>query len=234
MQNPTGTSHIFQRIAKRYDFMNRLMTFGQDVRWRRKAAQRLAKWAPKKLLDLAAGTGDFALQACYTLSSLTEVYLVDITPEMLDLAYDKRPPHISPKWHMVIADAHLLPFEDNSFDAVTVGYGIRNFTDRRRALQEIHRVLRPKGVCMILETGMPRHPLWKHLFSFYMRTYVRGLGFIVAGDAQAYSYLFESTTTFPHREEFLHLCREVGFAITNYTSFLGGVSILYELHKPTY
>ncbi|MCX8113251.1 MAG: bifunctional demethylmenaquinone methyltransferase/2-methoxy-6-polyprenyl-1,4-benzoquinol methylase UbiE [Bacteroidia bacterium] len=231
MQNPP-VSMIFRRIAQRYDRMNRLMTFGLDLRWRRRAVDRLKPIAPKRLLDLAAGTGDFARVASQELSSLEEVYLVDITPEMLALAPPKKPNRPGLNWHILVADAHNLPFESESFDAITVGYGIRNFSDRMAALQEMYRVLRPGGRVVILETGLPKAALWKALFWVYFRFYVPLLGAVFGRDKAAYTYLPESTATFPHREKFLYLCQEAGFTEMDYIDLLGGVSILYNLKKP--
>lgn len=230
MQNPEVPA-LFRRIAQRYDHMNRLMTLGLDLHWRRKAVQLLASLAPQRLLDLAAGTGDFARIASDKLPSLREVYLVDITPEMLALASPKKPRRADLQWHIMVADAHQLPFESGYFDAITVGYGVRNFTDRLQALREMHRVLRPQGIAVILETGMPKNALWKALFWGYFRLYVPLLGALFARDKDAYTYLPESTAAFPHRERFLYLCQQAGFHRATYIDLMGGASILYKLQK---
>lgn len=230
MQNPAVPA-LFQRIARRYDQMNRLMTFGLDLLWRRRAVDKLAAVMPRRLLDLAAGTGDFARMASERLSSLQEVYLVDITPEMLALAPPKKPARPGLEWHIITADAHALPFADQYFDAITVGYGVRNFTDRLQALREMYRVLRPGGIAVILETGLPRNALWKALFWGYFRVYVPLLGALLVRDRAAYTYLPQSTAAFPHREQFLYLCREAGFTQMTYTDLLGGASILYQIQK---
>lgn len=232
MQNPSAPVELFRRIAARYDRMNRLMTFGQDLRWRRIAVRRLLPHAPERLLDLAAGTGDFARAASERLPSLQEVYLVDLASEMLAYAPPKKPPRKNLTWHIIVADAHALPFADAYFDAITVGYGMRNFTNRLQALREMYRVLKPGGVALVLETGLPRTFLWKSLFWLYFRFYVPLLGRLLAKDREAYTYLPESTAAFPHREQFLYLCQEVGFTKLSYTSFWGGASLLYEMHKP--
>ncbi|RMF52568.1 MAG: ubiquinone/menaquinone biosynthesis methyltransferase [Bacteroidetes bacterium] len=227
----SSPAQLFARIARRYDRMNRLMTFGLDLRWRRIAVDRLQPQAPRRLLDLAAGTGDFARAATRRLASLEEVYLVDLTPEMLAYAPPKNPVPTRVTWYIQVGDAHALPFEDGFFDAITVGYGVRNFTDRLRALREMYRVLRRGGVALVLETGLPRHLFWKALFWGYFRFAVPLLGALVAADRAAYTYLPESTAAFPHRDDFLYLCRQAGFDSGTYSEFLGGVSILYELHK---
>jgi demethylmenaquinone methyltransferase/2-methoxy-6-polyprenyl-1,4-benzoquinol methylase len=231
MQNPSDVQRIFRQIAPHYDRMNRLMTLGMDLSWRRKAVRYLKPLQPTRLLDLAAGTGDFAWIAAQELPSLQEVYLVDFVPEMLAYAEKRGTPRPSVAWHTLIADAHQLPFPNDYFDAITVGYGVRNFTDRRKALQEMYRVLRPGGLALVLETGLPTNPLWKAAFWLYFRLYVPLLGLLVAKAKDAYTYLPESTRTFPHREKFLYLCQEVGFSKGHYQTFLGGVSILYKLHK---
>ncbi|MCS7296618.1 MAG: bifunctional demethylmenaquinone methyltransferase/2-methoxy-6-polyprenyl-1,4-benzoquinol methylase UbiE [Bacteroidia bacterium] len=230
MQNET-VSELFRRIAQRYDRMNRLMTFGLDRQWRSAAVRKLRPLKPKTLLDLAAGTGDFAQAASKLLPSLKQIYLVDITPEMLKLALSKKPSIPDLEWHFIVADAQALPFPESFFDAIVVGYGLRNFSDRTRALCEIYRVLRPGGMALILETGIPRNLIWRFLFWGYFRFYVPLLGALIAKDKKAYVYLSTSTAAFPHREEFLYLCKEVGFVDLSYTEFLGGVSILYKLRK---
>lgn len=232
MQNPSAPVELFRRIAARYDRMNRLMTLGQDLRWRRAAVRRLLPHAPKRLLDLAAGTGDFARAASELIPSLREVYLVDLAEEMLAYAPAKKPSRSDLTWRILVADAHALPFEEAYFDAITVGYGLRNFTDRPQALREMYRVLRPGGIALILETGLPQNALWKSLFWLYFRFYVPLLGRLFARDREAYTYLPESTAAFPHRDRFLYLCQEVGFTRLSYTLFWGGASILYEVHKP--
>ncbi len=231
MHNPAQVQRLFQQIAPYYDRMNRLMTLGLDLSWRRKAVRSLRPYQPVRLLDLAAGTGDFAWVAACELPSLQEVYLVDFVSEMLAYAQRRGPPRASIVWHTQIADAHELPFENEYFDAITVGYGVRNFADRLRALREMHRVLRPGGVALVLETGLPTNPFWKALFWLYFRAYVPLLGLVVARAKDAYTYLPESTRQFPHREKFLYLCQEAGFIQGSYNTFLGGASILYKLHK---
>jgi len=231
MQNPTQVQQIFSKIAPHYDKMNRLMTFGLDLSWRRKAVQKLKALQPKRLLDLAAGTGDFAWIATQELPSLEEVHLVDFVPEMLAYAEKRGSPRASVAWHIQIADAHELPFPDGYFDAITVGYGVRNFADRLRALREMQRVLRPGGIALVLETGLPTNPIWKVIFWLYFRVYVPLLGLLIAKAKDAYIYLPESTRHFPHREKFIYLCQEAGFPHNTYQAFLGGVSILYKLQK---
>ncbi|MCS6789449.1 MAG: ubiquinone/menaquinone biosynthesis methyltransferase [Bacteroidia bacterium] len=227
MQNTQAVSEMFRRIASRYDRMNRLMTFGLDLHWRRKAASFLRPLQPERLLDLAAGTGDFALAACQVLPSLKEVYLVDITPAMLARAPAKKPPQVV--WHFQVADAHQLPFADSMMDAIVVGYGVRNFENRLQALMEMRRVLRPGGRAVILETGMPTQLLWKLPFWFYFRLYVPLLGALYARDKAAYTYLPESTRAFPHRDAFLQLALQAGFMRGSYVPLLGGASIIYLL-----
>ncbi|MCX7606257.1 MAG: ubiquinone/menaquinone biosynthesis methyltransferase [Bacteroidia bacterium] len=231
MENTAAISALFRRIAPRYDLMNRLMTWGQDLRWRRAASRLLLTEQPERLLDLAAGTGDFASIASHLIPSLREVYLVDITPEMLAYAPSKKPHREGLHWHIEVADAHSLPFPENFFDAVTVGYGMRNFSDRPQALREIYRVLRPNGMALILETGIPTSPLWKAIFWVYFRFYVPFLGRVLTRDREAYVYLPESTAAFPHRESFVYLCKEAGFSSVTYDAFWGGASILYKLRK---
>lgn len=229
MQKTEAIADLFREIAPHYDRMNRLMTFGQDLRWREKAVRLLAPLQPQRLLDLAAGTGDFARIAAQALPSLREVVLFDLVPEMLQRA--RAPKRSNLVWRTVVGNAHALPFEANYFDAITVGFGVRNFEDRLQALREMHRVLRTGGLAIILETGLPTHPLWKGLFWLYFRLYVPLLGALVARAPQAYVYLPQSTKAFPHREKFLYLCQEAGFSKSSYLNLMGGAAILYKLSK---
>ncbi len=231
MQKAQEVQRLFRRIAPHYDRMNRLMTLGMDLSWRRRAVRLLKPLQPVRLLDLAAGTGDFARIAAQELPTLREIYLVDFVPEMLAQAEQRRPLRADLAWHTLVGDAHELPFPTDAFDAITVGYGVRNFADRPKALREMHRVLRPGGLALVLETGLPIHPLWKSLFWLYFRVYVPILGLFLARDYQAYAYLPDSTKAFPHRENFLYLCQEAGFIKGTYQTFIGGVSILYKLEK---
>ncbi len=229
MQKTEAIATLFREIAPHYDRMNRLMTFGLDLRWRKQAIRLLAPLEPQRLLDLAAGTGDFARIAAQGLPSLREVVLLDLVPEMLQQASPPACPDL--QWRTLVGNAQDLPFETDYFDAITVGFGVRNFEDRLQALKEMHRVLRPGGLALILETGIPTHPAWKALFWLYFRLYVPLLGALIARARQAYVYLPESTKAFPHREKFLYLCREAGFATGSYRDLMGGAAVLYKLSK---
>lgn len=220
---------IFQRIAPVYDFMNRLMTGGLDLLWRKRALRLLKPYQPKVILDLAAGTGDFAYLAARYLKPQT-IYLVDPVPQMLQRAAHKLrsvPAQIT----YLVGVAENLPFDSESIDAITVGFGVRNFQDRLQALREMYRTLKKNGHVIILESGNPTHPLWRKFYWLYMNYWVPLVGKLFAHNRQAYAYLSESTEKFPHKEKFLYLCQSAGFENAQYFALLGGAVYLYKLSK---
>ncbi|MGQ9863256.1 MAG: bifunctional demethylmenaquinone methyltransferase/2-methoxy-6-polyprenyl-1,4-benzoquinol methylase UbiE [Bacteroidia bacterium] len=220
---------IFQRIAPVYDTMNRLMTGGLDLVWRKSALRLLKPHDPKVILDLAAGTGDFAQLATRQLKPHT-IYLVDPVPQMLQRAAQKlrkTPAQIT----YLVGVAENLPLPSASVDAITIGFGVRNFQDRLQALREMHRVLKKNGHVVILESGNPTHPLWRKLYWLYMNYWVPFIGKLFARNQHAYAYLSQSTEKFPHKERFLYLCQVAGFENTQCFSLLGGAVYLYKLSK---
>jgi demethylmenaquinone methyltransferase/2-methoxy-6-polyprenyl-1,4-benzoquinol methylase len=202
---------MFARIAHRYDLMNRLMTGGQDVRWRKEVIRRAALPPGGCLLDLGAGTGDLARQALRQTPSSTAV-AADFTLEMM-LAGKIRP---ATRLEWVAADALHLPFATGRFDALVSGFLLRNVSDLIRALAEQHRVLKPGGRMVALDTTRPQHNALSPLVNFHMHTVIPTLGRLVAGDAEAYTYLPDSTQGFLDAESLAeHMLaagfREVGF-----------------------
>ena len=222
---------MFDKIAFRYDLMNHLLSFGIDVKWRKKITSFLKKDAPKTILDVATGTGDVAIQ----LAALDpkQIIGVDISPEMLLLGNEKvRQKKLDHLITLREADSESLPFEDNKFDAVTVAFGVRNFENLEKGLYELFRVLNKNGKVVILEFSKPRQFPFKHLFRFYFTTICPALGRWIAGDQMAYDYLHRSVTEFPDGKNFLEILEKTGFTETQCTPLTFGISSIYTGKKP--
>ena len=197
---------MFTHIARRYDLMNRLMTAGQDVRWRGEVISRAALPASGRLLDLGAGTGDLARQALRQAPGSLPV-AADFTLEMMRVG--KTRPSLVLEW--AAADALCLPFSDESFDAVVSGFLLRNVSDILQALREQRRVLKPSGRMVALDTTQPPKNALAPLINLHLHTVIPTLGRLVAGDAEAYRYLPDSTENFLSAEGLAKLMQEAGF-----------------------
>ena len=197
---------MFARIARRYDLMNRLMTAGQDVRWRREVIRRAALPDRGSLLDLGAGTGDLARQALHQVPDCLPV-AADFTVEMM-LAGKRRPP-ANLSW--AAADALYLPFPGECFDAVVSGFLLRNVGDIHQALCEQHRVLKPGGRIVALDTTRPPHNVLTPLINLHLHSVIPALGRLIAGDAEAYRYLPDSTQNFLSAEGLAERMQAAGF-----------------------
>jgi len=209
---------MFGRIAWRYDLLNRVLSLGQDRRWRRAVAARVAEAPPGRLLDVCTGTGDLAL----SLASPGQVYGCDFSLPMLALAQGKGR---RPSWFA--ADAIHLPLADGAVDAVTVAFGIRNFEDLEAGLRELARVLRPGGCVVILEFSTPRGTL-APVLRWWVRHLPPVVGKLVSGDGEAYRYLADSVASFPDGDELRRRLEAAGFAGVRATPLTGGVATLYD------
>lgn len=202
-------TRMFDNIAPRYDFLNHFLTAGLDRLWRRKAIRMLADSAPQSLLDIATGTADFAIAACVL--KPREVVGVDVSQKMLEIARQKvGKAGLNHLISLVEADASALPFNSNAFDAVTIGFGIRNFGHIEQSLAEIFRVLRPGGKLVILELSWPRKRAARQLMRLYLRRIVPTLGGMVSEKA-AYSYLSDSVDIFTKDVNLLQLLDDQGY-----------------------
>lgn len=228
---------MFDRLARRYDLLNRIFSLGRDLRWRRKLAERLAALPGVdglRVLDLAAGTGDQVLALLGAGLDLRAVYALDRSRGMLDLA---RPKLARPEFHrrvfLIEGDALSLPFPDGSLDAVTISFGIRNLVERRGdVLREIRRVLRPGGAVLILELAVPSHPLIRPFALFHMRHIIPFIGGLLHGNRAPYRYLDRSIEEFPKPGEFLREMREAGFGETRVSGMTLGAARIWEGRKP--
>ncbi|MCC9166040.1 bifunctional demethylmenaquinone methyltransferase/2-methoxy-6-polyprenyl-1,4-benzoquinol methylase UbiE [Pontibacter harenae] len=219
-------AQMFNNIAGNYDFLNHFLSAGIDIIWRKKAVSLLAPEKPKKVLDIATGTADFAIE---TLRLKPEkITGVDISEGMLAVGRDKiAKKGLSDKIELVLGDSENLPFEDNSFDAITVAFGVRNFENLSKGLSEMNRVLKPGGTAVILEFSKPRSFPMKHLYQFYFKNILPLVGRFVSKDRAAYTYLPESVQAFPDGNDFLTIFKNVGFKETKWHSLTFGISSIY-------
>ncbi len=223
-------ARMFDNISHRYDFLNHFLSLGIDRGWRKKAIKLLAPTHPKVLLDVATGTGDFAIQA---LSLKPEKIIgVDISAGMLDVGrkkMDKR--RIAHVIEMIQADSENLPFEQNKFDAVTVAFGVRNFENLDKGLKEILRVMKPGALLAVLEFSRPRRFPFKQGYNFYFKTILPKIGSWISRDKAAYSYLPESVEAFPDGDDFLTILKEAGYKNVSCKPLTFGISSIYIAQK---
>ncbi|MFM7310116.1 MAG: bifunctional demethylmenaquinone methyltransferase/2-methoxy-6-polyprenyl-1,4-benzoquinol methylase UbiE [Flavobacteriales bacterium] len=221
-------AQMFDNISHSYYFLNHFFSLGIDVLWRKKAIRILRKESPKKLLDVATGTADFALEAVRMKSGASEIVGVDISEGMLAVGREK----IEAKGlqHVIqlrYGDSESLPFDDQSFDAFTVAFGVRNFQNLERGLSDMLRVLKPNGLGVVLEFSKPsRFPI-KQLFTFYFKFIMPTVGKLVSKDHRAYTYLPESVDAFPSGDAFLDVMRRCGYQDCKRISLSGGIASIY-------
>jgi demethylmenaquinone methyltransferase/2-methoxy-6-polyprenyl-1,4-benzoquinol methylase len=214
---------MFGRIARRYDLANHLLSGGADFLWRRRAAKIVAGWQPREVLDLATGSGDLAL-AIQSRLPKAKIVAADFSPEMLEIARGKGVANT------VVADALQLPFEDASFDAVTVAFGLRNMADWDRALTEMARVLRDHGRLLVLDFSLPTGAL-RPAYRFYLHRCLPLLASAVTGQKAAYDYLGGSIEKFPSGSAMLQLIEKNGFTNAAAETLTGGVATIYTARK---
>lgn len=224
---------MFDRIAPRYDQLNRILSCRRDVAWRRRLARRLEGQGALRVLDLATGTGDQLIAIDDAGVELSEAIGMDMSVEMLNQGRKKldklgRAGTIQ----LEEGDATAIPAEANRFDAVTISFGIRNVLDVDGSLRDMLRVLRPGGQVLILEFSLPSSSFLRRLYLGYLRQVLPRIGGALSGDAAAYRYLNETVETFPHGEGFLDLMRQAGFSSVQAFPQTLGVATLYEGYKP--
>ena len=217
---------MFDTISGNYDGLNRVISLGSDIKWRKKVIKMVLGNDPKSILDIATGTGDLAIQFASEQPE-AEVTGLDISEGMLSVARKKVDGQEQFKnLSFVNGDSEALPFEDNHFDAITVSFGIRNFETLEKGLTEIKRVLRPGGIFVILETSVPSKFPWKQGYYMYTKGILPLIGKIFSKDKVAYSYLTESATKFPHGEALNNILRKIGFIdVKNMPQTFGAASI---------
>jgi demethylmenaquinone methyltransferase/2-methoxy-6-polyprenyl-1,4-benzoquinol methylase len=227
--DPTGSKkeqvkQMFDNIAHRYDFLNRFLSLGIDKGWRKKAVKMLAKQNPKRILDVATGTGDFAIEALKI--NPDEIVGVDISEGMLEFGRKKLKEKGIEKISLEYGDSENLRFEDESFDAVIVAFGVRNFENLEKGLSEINRVLRPGGTAMILEFSKPRG-FFRLIYNFYFNVILPLWGKLFSGDNSAYTYLPESVKAFPEGNEFKQIMTQVKYNNVSERRLTFGICSIY-------
>ncbi len=219
-------AEMFNNISHRYDFLNHFLSLGIDILWRKKAIKILKPDQPKQILDIATGTGDFAIEALAL--NPDRVVGVDISSGMLEMGKQKmkrkKVDHII---DMQMGDSEKLLFEDNTFDATIVAFGVRNFENLKQGLSDMHRVLRPGGKAVIIEFSRPRSFPMKQLYSFYFKSILPIIGKLISKDQSAYTYLPESVDAFPDGQNFLDILSAVGYKQTECRPLTFGIASIY-------
>jgi demethylmenaquinone methyltransferase/2-methoxy-6-polyprenyl-1,4-benzoquinol methylase len=224
-KSSAAISGMFSRIAGRYDFLNHVLSFNADRSWRRRAAEEV-NGNPGPLLDLATGTGDLAFELSH---KGTTVFGADFCLDMLAIA--RRKASDFGRVGLAAADALALPFADATFSVVTVAFGVRNFSDLRRGLLEIRRVLKPGGRAVVLEFSKPRG-LWGALYRFHASWLLPKIGGWISGQAEAYRYLNRSSAEWPDPASFSAILAQAGFKEIRARSFHGGIVALHRATRP--
>ena len=223
---------MFDSIAPAYDFMNRAMTMGIDKWWRRKAVKMVGKYNPAQILDVATGTGDFAIQMYKTLQPSNGIVGIDLSRQMLDVAVAKvGKAGMAGHFDFKEGDCMALDFADGTFDAVTVAFGVRNFEHLEQGYAEMYRVLRHGGVLCVLELSTPTNRFIKSLYDLYTRTLIPMVGRMVSHDRRAYSYLPESIAAVPQGDEMCEIMCRVGFKGCRYVRMTFGTCTIYMGEK---
>ncbi|MBM3264318.1 MAG: bifunctional demethylmenaquinone methyltransferase/2-methoxy-6-polyprenyl-1,4-benzoquinol methylase UbiE [candidate division Zixibacteria bacterium] len=219
---------MFDRIAARYDLLNRLLSAGSDLYWRSAALSALDAPPESRILDVGVGTGDLALALVRRSAPPRIVIGVDLASGMMRIGQSKAKKNASRPVRFVCGDAETLPFAAETFDGAMVAFGVRNFADVPAGLRSIRRTLRPGGRLVVLELSRPRLPVIKQMYQGYFRHLLPRIGGFISGDGDAYRYLHTSVMGFPEREAFLRMMQEAGFSHTDYQGLSLGIATIYR------
>lgn len=223
-------AEMFDNISERYDFLNHLLSLNIDKGWRRKVVRTVAAKNPEAILDVATGTADLAI--ALTKAKPTRITGIDISAGMLAVGQKKiEAKKLDNIIHLQQADSENLPFDDNSFDVVTVAFGVRNFENLEKGLKEIHRVLKKDGKLLVLEFSEPTAFPFKQLYKFYFKNILPSLGKLVSKDSSAYTYLPESVEAFPYGDRFIKILNNLNYQNCSYKSVTMGVAMIYDASK---
>ncbi|QLC66391.1 bifunctional demethylmenaquinone methyltransferase/2-methoxy-6-polyprenyl-1,4-benzoquinol methylase UbiE [Flavobacterium sp. LPB0248] len=223
-------TQMFDTISGNYDNLNRVISFGIDVKWRKKVLKLVSDKKPKVILDIATGTGDLAILLSQT--NAEKIIGLDISAGMLEVGKKKvEEKNLSNVIELVLGDSENMPFEDNYFDAITVGFGVRNFENLEKGFGEILRVLKPNGIFVILETSVPDKFPYKQGYNFYSKNILPLIGKLFSKDNDAYGYLSESAAAFPYGEALNNILRKTGFIDVVAMPQTFGVATIYSASK---
>ncbi|GAA3773184.1 bifunctional demethylmenaquinone methyltransferase/2-methoxy-6-polyprenyl-1,4-benzoquinol methylase UbiE [Corallibacter vietnamensis] len=221
---------MFDTISGDYDGLNRVISFGIDIKWRKKVVEIVGRKNPDTILDIATGTGDLAINLAQTKAK--KIVGLDISSGMLEIGKQKiEKKGLNSTIEMVLGDSENMPFEDNTFDAITVAFGVRNFETLEKGLAEIYRVLKPNGTFVILETSVPTKTPFKQGYNFYTKNILPAIGKIFSKDRSAYKYLSESASVFPYGEALNNILRKIGFIDVKDLPQTFGVATIYTSSK---
>tara|TARA_B100000963_G_scaffold355130_1_gene372821 strand:- start:597 stop:1283 length:687 start_codon:yes stop_codon:yes gene_type:complete len=221
---------MFNSIYEEYDFINNLITFGLHKKWKKQIVKISKSLSPSKILDVATGTADIAI----ALTKITncEIIGMDLSSNMLDMGNKKiKELNLHKSVKLEHGDVENLKYGDNVFDIVTVGYGVRNFENLKKSLDEIYRVLKKNGTLIILETSVPKNNIIKLFYNFFTKFYVKLIGLVFSKNFKAYSYLQKSASNFPHGKEFINILKNSKFTNTSQDIKLFGASTIYVATK---
>ncbi len=219
-------AEMFNNISHKYDFLNHFLSLGIDILWRKKAIKYLKKDKPEHILDIATGTGDFAIEALAL--NPKKIVGVDISEGMLEVGRKKMQKRgYDGIIDLQMGDSEKLLFEDNTFDAVIVSFGVRNFENLEKGLADMNRVLKAGGKAVILEFSKPTKFPFKQIYNFYFKAILPKLGKLISKDNAAYTYLPESVEAFPDGPNFLKVLEKAGFKNTQWRSLTFGISSIY-------
>ena len=221
---------MFDTISNEYDRLNRVISFGIDIKWRNKVVNLIKDENPENILDIATGTGDLAINLSKTRAK--KIIGLDISEGMLNVGRKKiKERKLNSLVEMIIGDSENLPFEDDSFDAVSVAFGVRNFETLEKGLSEIYRVLKVNGVFVVLETSIPQNPFFKQGYFIYTKFFLPLIGKLFSRDKTAYEYLSDSAAKFPFGEDFNNILKKIGFIRVEALPQTFGVATIYTASK---
>lgn len=223
-------TQMFDTISNEYDGLNRVISFGIDIKWRKKVVEIIKQQQPKTVLDIATGTGDLAINLAETTAE--KIIGLDISPGMLGVGKEKvKAKQLDNRIDMIIGDSENMPFKDNTFDAITVAFGVRNFETLENGLKDILRVLKPGGTFVILETSVPTKFPFKQGYKVYSKFVLPTIGKVFSKDKTAYKYLSESASVFPFGEALNNILRNIGFINVEDKPQTFGVATIYTASK---
>ena len=231
-EKPDLVKGVFDSVANKYDLMNDLMSVGIHRLWKRATVQMSNLKENDTVLDVAGGTGDLAILFSEIVGNQGKVYLSDINEKMLEIGRDRVLDSGLLNVKSLVADAEDLPFPDNSFNCISIAFGIRNVTNKDEALKEFNRCLKPNGRLLVLEFSKPKSSLVSDLYDLYSFNFLPHLGQWIAGDSESYEYLAESIRMHPNQDEFLKMMDDADFINTEYQNMTGGIVALHYGDKP--